>query len=268
MEIKDLVKLNSELLTTLKNPELPYIRDINDLNEIKINYNKILSNYLSLYLALHKNRKEKLEKLKENLNSSKLWKFIITISNDSSNLHNYFNQKYTIDTIKNQIENVCNAEGVILTNNIKINCKCDICKKTLSDLKDIFTFDEKTAMDDIKRNILDKMENSSTTTYITLELFEKYKQEVKIEDFNTLFTFYENLTDDEKKQFLEALVKFFEGIKVEIINIITLISQLREKKDKFQGIDDFISSLKEIITKHQEDTPKEENVSIEWILKL
>ena len=268
MEIKELVKLNSELLTTLKNPELPYIRDINALNDIIIKYNTIFRNYLSLYLALHKIRMEKLEKLKNNLKSSVIWNFILKISDDNSNLHNYFDQKYSIENLKTQIKNICNAEGVILTNSIKFNWKCESCKKSLSDLKDILFFDEKTPKDDIKRNILNKMEDSSINSLFSSELLEIYKQKVKSDDFDSLPLFYENLTNDEKKQFLEAIVKFFEGVKVEIIDIITIINQLRESKDKFQGIGEFLNSLKEEIIKHQDNIPKEDNVTIEWTLKL
>lgn len=268
MEIKELVELNSELLTTLKNPELPYIRDSNALNDIKVKYNTILRNYLSLYLALHKNRMEKLEKLKNNLKSSVIWNIIIKISDDDSNLHNYFDQKYSIENIKTQIENICNTEGGILTNNIKFNYKCGSCKKSLSDLKDILFFDEKTAKDDIKRNILNKMEDSSIDSLISSELLERYKQKVKPNDFGSLSLFYENLTNDEKKQFLEAIVKFFEGVRVEIIDIITIINHLKESKDKFQGTEEFLNSLKEEIIKHQDNMSKEDNVTIEWILKL
>lgn len=268
LNIDDLRQNKANLMKLIKNKELCYIDNDKKYKEIVEHYVRLNQGYLKSYIKNHTDYASRLKEILKNLKDNPSWNFILKLSENSKEIEEYYDKKYSIKKISTQLKSICERASNDLTEDINLSYKCTKCQLKLEDFQEVGDFNNKSASEDITKNILEKMKDSNINSILDEKIINKYNKTLKNNpnSINSLLGFYESLENDEKTQFINLVLKFLQGLNVEIVDINEIIRKLRLNKSKYYGIDDFFKAFKnEFLELANQNSNKSK---IEWIFQL
>lgn len=269
MGLEEIKTIKEKLIDLIKKDELGYFEDEKLYDEIINKSREFDRKYISLYSQMHKSYNRDILLMKKELNTDLVWKLIIQLSENNKKLKSYFNTKYSIEEISQQLKELCEYDAT-LPNLLQHFQTCQKCKKKITELENPIRFNNKMAADDIKNNLIIKMQDSSiVSSFLSEDIISKYNSfvegsEKKIE---SLCRFFNGLNEVDRLKFLELLVKFFEGKMIGIISIYDVLKSLNTKQNKFNSVTQLLDSLKKEISKLQKER-KKTDLKMEWIFQL
>ena len=270
MDLKDLKKRKKELIELLEDKMVTYISNEDSFSKILKTSEDLEKEYLRIYADVHKKNIEQVSELKDLLEKSPAWLLLVQLCNENKKIKNYCDIKYSIQNVISQISNLCDqTDFQKLITDIEKAGTCQKCNKTIEELKDFTNFKLESAKSELDSLIIEKMKDSTTREVLLTEIISKYDKNINSDSniYDSLLNFYNELLPQEKKEFLKLLETFFGGGVMKIVDINAILTILKSKSNKFQGMDNFINSFKQEIKNHLNSISKSGS-NIEWIFQL
>ncbi len=270
MNLKDLKIKKKELIKLLEDKKISFISDEDSFSNIIKTSEDLEKEYLSMYTDVHKKNLEQLSKLKKLLEESPAWLLLVQLCNENKKIKNYYDIKYSLKDVISQISNLCDqTDFQNMKSDIEIAGICQKCSKSIKELKNISRFNLKSAKTELDSLVIDKMKESTTREVLPKEIISKYDKNINSDSniYDSLLNFYKELLPQEKKEFLKLLETFFGGGVMKIVDINTIITNLKSKNNKIIGTENFINSFKQEIENHIKSN-SQSGSNIEWIFQL